>query len=79
MRWFHTGGNFVGLSDATVEVAEEAMAAGHRRGVTISYDPNYRPSLWADRGSADRARELIRYGACRKARSFLMNRIWTLS
>ncbi|MFJ9543758.1 PfkB family carbohydrate kinase [Streptomyces sp. NPDC101225] len=56
VRWFHTGGIFAGLSDTTVEVAEEAMAAAHRHGVTVSYDPNYRPSLWAGRGGADRAR-----------------------
>lgn len=57
-RWFHTGGVFAGLSDTTVDVAEEAMAAARRHGVTVSYDPNYRPSLWDGRGGADRAREV---------------------
>ncbi|MFL5995569.1 MAG: PfkB family carbohydrate kinase [Streptomyces sp.] len=57
VRWFHTGGVFAGLSDTTVDVADEAMAAARRLGVTVSYDPNYRPSLWAGRGGADRARE----------------------
>ncbi|RZU18048.1 sugar kinase [Streptomyces sp. BK239] len=57
VRWFHTGGVFAGLSDTTADVAEEAMAAARRHGVTVSYDPNYRPSLWAGRGGADRARE----------------------
>jgi 2-dehydro-3-deoxygluconokinase len=57
-RWFHTGGIFAGLSDATVEVAEEAMTAARRHGVTVSYDPNYRPSLWAGRGGPERAREV---------------------
>jgi 2-dehydro-3-deoxygluconokinase len=57
VRWFHTGGIFAGLSDTTVEVADEAMRAARRHGVTVSYDPNYRPSLWADRGGAERARE----------------------
>lgn len=56
-RWFHTGGIFAGLSDTTVDVADEAMAAARRHGVTVSYDPNYRPSLWADRGGPERARE----------------------
>ncbi|GAA0672245.1 sugar kinase [Kitasatospora atroaurantiaca] len=55
--WFHTGGIFAGLSDTTVEVADEAMTSARRHGVTVSYDPNYRPSLWAGRGGADRARE----------------------
>ncbi|OQR63385.1 sugar kinase [Streptomyces maremycinicus] len=57
-RWFHTGGIFAGLSDTTAEVADEAMAAARRHGVTVSYDPNYRPSLWDGRGGADRAREI---------------------
>ncbi|MBK6012847.1 sugar kinase [Streptomyces sp. MBT53] len=56
-RWFHTGGIFAGLSDTTVDVADEAMAAARRHGLTVSYDPNYRPSLWADRGGPERARE----------------------
>ncbi|GAA3781658.1 PfkB family carbohydrate kinase [Streptomyces phyllanthi] len=58
VRWFHTGGIFAGLSDTTVEVAEEAMAAARRHGVTVSYDPNYRPSLWAGRGGPEQAREV---------------------
>lgn len=57
-RWFHTGGIFAGLSDTTVDVAEEAMAAARRHGLTVSYDPNYRPSIWADKGGPDRAREV---------------------
>ncbi|SEC22182.1 2-dehydro-3-deoxygluconokinase [Streptomyces sp. 3213] len=57
-RWFHTGGIFAGLSDTTADVADEAMAAARRHGVTVSYDPNYRPSLWDGRGGADRAREI---------------------
>ncbi|MFF5985182.1 PfkB family carbohydrate kinase [Streptomyces olindensis] len=57
VRWFHTGGVFAGLSDTTLDVADEAMAAARRHGVTVSYDPNYRPSVWAGRGGADRARE----------------------
>ncbi|WP_035839607.1 sugar kinase [Kitasatospora azatica] len=58
VRWFHTGGIFAGLSDTTADVADEAMAAARRHGVTVSYDPNYRSSLWADRGGPARAREV---------------------
>ncbi|MFC8675155.1 PfkB family carbohydrate kinase [Streptomyces griseorubiginosus] len=58
VRWFHTGGIFAGLSDTTVDVADEAMTAARRHGVTVSYDPNYRPSLWDGRGGAERAREV---------------------
>ena len=57
VRWFHTGGIFAGLSDTTVDVADEAMAAARRHGVTVSYDPNYRASLWYGRGGPERARE----------------------
>ncbi|MET9730278.1 sugar kinase [Streptomyces sp. NPDC006458] len=57
-RWFHTGGVFAALSDTTADVAEEAMVAARRHGVTVSYDPNYRASLWHGRGGADRAREV---------------------
>jgi 2-dehydro-3-deoxygluconokinase len=45
-RWFHTGGIFCALSESTPRVAREAMEAAHRHGVIVSYDLNYRPSLW---------------------------------
>lgn len=49
-RWFHTGGIFCGLSATTPAVAQEAMEAARRHGVVISYDLNYRESLWKDSG-----------------------------
>lgn len=58
VRWFHTGGIFAGLSDSTAEVAETAMAAAQRHGTVVSYDLNYRPSLWEALGGATRAREV---------------------
>src|SRR5687768_6281996 len=45
-RWFHTGGIFAALSETTPLVAREAMEAAKRHGVIISYDLNYRESLW---------------------------------
>jgi len=59
-RWFHTGGIFAGLSDTTPDVVEEAMAAAKRHGTVVSYDLNYRPSLWKAIGGQDRAREVNR-------------------
>ncbi len=59
-RWFHTGGIFAGLSDTTAAVAREAMEAARRHGVIVSYDLNYRPSLWAGIGGQARAREVNR-------------------
>jgi 2-dehydro-3-deoxygluconokinase len=45
-RWFHTGGVFCALSASTAELAAEAMVAAHRHGTIVSYDLNYRASLW---------------------------------
>lgn len=49
-RWFHTGGIFAGLSDTTPVVARAAMEAARGSGAVVSYDLNYRDSLWAHRG-----------------------------
>jgi 2-dehydro-3-deoxygluconokinase len=59
-RWFHTGGIFCGLSETTPGVALEAVEAAKRHGVTISYDLNYRPSLWKGIGGKSRAQEVNR-------------------
>ena len=59
-RWLHTGGIFCALSETTPLVAEEAMAAARRHGTIISYDLNYRDSLWKSIGGQARAREVNR-------------------
>jgi 2-dehydro-3-deoxygluconokinase len=59
-RWFHTGGIFAGLSESTAEVAREAMVAARRHRTVVSYDLNYRPSLWKGIGGEARAREVNR-------------------
>ena len=59
-RWFHTGGIFSGLSDSTPEVAKEAMIAARESGAIVSYDLNYRGSLWTERGGLDAANEVNR-------------------
>ena len=46
VRWFHTGGIFAGLSAGTADVVVAAMEAARRHGTVVSYDLNYRPSLW---------------------------------
>jgi len=61
VRWFHTGGIFAGLSESTPGVIEEAMAAARKSGTVVSYDLNYRPSLWAGLGGQERAREVNRH------------------
>jgi 2-dehydro-3-deoxygluconokinase len=60
VRWFHTGGIFAALSETTSAVAEEAMKAAKKHGVIVSYDLNYRESLWKSIGGVDRAREVNR-------------------
>ena len=57
-RWFHTGGIFAALSENSAAVAAEAMDAARRHGVKVSYDLNYRPSLWQDIGGLARAQEV---------------------
>ena len=59
-RWFHTGGIFAALSETTPLVAREAMEAARRHRTVVSYDLNYRPSLWKSIGGQKRAQEVNR-------------------
>src|SRR6266487_6836468 len=59
-RWFHTGGIFCALSETTPEVAREAMSSARRHGTMVSYDLNYRESLWKSIGGQDKARTVNR-------------------
>jgi 2-dehydro-3-deoxygluconokinase len=58
VRWFHTGGIFAGLSESTFELTGAAMRAARRYGTVVSYDINYRPSLWRAAGGADAQRRM---------------------
>lgn len=58
VRWLHTGGIYAGLSDSTAETVLAAIEAARRHGTVVSYDLNYRPSLWNDNGGPERAREV---------------------
>ena len=60
VRWFHTGGIFSALSETTPLVAQEAMEAAKRVGSIISYDLNYRASLWKSIGGKAKAQEVNR-------------------
>src|SRR5215211_4122893 len=57
-RWFHTGGIFCALSETTPMVALEAMQAAKKHGTVISYDLNYRESLWKAIGGQAKAQEV---------------------
>jgi 2-dehydro-3-deoxygluconokinase len=60
VRWFHTGGVFCALSPSTPAVARAAMTEARRWGTRISYDLNYRDSLWRSIGGKEAARAVNR-------------------
>lgn len=65
VRWLHTGGIFAALSDTTADVVIEAVKTAKKYGTIVSYDLNYRPSLWKDIGGKEKAqavnREIAKY------------------
>jgi 2-dehydro-3-deoxygluconokinase len=60
VRWFHAGGIFCALSEGTPEIAIAAMKAARKHGTIVSYDLNYRDSLWKSIGGKKRAQEVNR-------------------
>jgi 2-dehydro-3-deoxygluconokinase len=58
VRWFHTGGIFAALSETTPEVVIEAVKAAKKYNTIVSYDLNYRPSLWNYIGGNKKAQEV---------------------
>ena len=60
VRWFHTGGIFAALSETTPDVVIEAVTIAKKYGTIVSYDLNYRPSLWKSIGGKDKAQEVNR-------------------
>lgn len=57
-RWFHTGGIFAALSESTPDVVLEAVQTAKKYGTIVSYDLNYRPSLWKTIGGQVKAQEV---------------------
>jgi 2-dehydro-3-deoxygluconokinase len=60
VRWFHCGGIFAALSASTADITIEAMEAAKAAGTVVSYDLNFRPSLWKSQGGAARAVQVNR-------------------
>lgn len=60
VRWLHTGGIFAALSETTSQLVIEAVQKAHQHGTIVSYDLNYRPSLWKSIGGQKRAQEVNR-------------------
>jgi 2-dehydro-3-deoxygluconokinase len=59
-KWFHSGGIFAALSASTAEVAAEALDAARRHATPVSYDLNFRDSLWKSIGGKPKAQEVNR-------------------
>ena len=60
VRWLHTGGIFAALSETTAATALAAIRAARRHGVVVSYDLNYRASLWSSHPDPDAAQRVNR-------------------
>lgn len=60
VRWFHTGGIYAALSDEAAATAETAMRIASSYGTVVSYDLNFRPSLWEAYGGSERAQQVNR-------------------
>ncbi len=60
VRWLHTGGIYAALSEAAADNAAAAMSSARRHGTVVSYDLNYRASLWEQFGGRTRAQEVNR-------------------
>lgn len=60
VRWFHTGGIFAALASNTAETVMEAVEVAHKHGTIVSYDLNYRASLWKSQGGQEQARKVNR-------------------
>ena len=60
VRWLHTGGIFAALSESTSRLVIEAVQKARQHGVIVSFDLNYRPSLWKSFGGQARAQEVNR-------------------
>ena len=59
-RWLHTGGIFAALSSSSASVAKAAIQAARSAGTVVSYDLNYRESLWKGIGGKTKAQEVNR-------------------
>lgn len=58
VRWLHTGGIYAALSENSAAVVLEAVKAAKKYGTVVSYDLNYRASLWKGIGGQEKAQEV---------------------
>ena len=55
VRWLHCGGIYAALSATAADLTIEAIQAARAAGTVVSYDLNFRASLWKSQGGAARA------------------------
>ena len=60
VRWLHTGGIFAALAPNTSEAVIEAVECARKHGTIVSYDLNYRASLWKSQGGKEGAQRINR-------------------
>ena len=60
VRWLHTGGIYAALSQQSGETVLEAIKTAKKYGTIVSYDLNYRPSMWNAIGGKEKAQEINR-------------------
>lgn len=60
VRWLHTGGVYAALSETSCETIIEAIKTAKKYGTIVSYDLNYRPSMWSAIGGQEKAQEVNR-------------------
>lgn len=58
VRWLHTGGIYAALSEQSSKTVVEAIRTAKKYGTVVSYDLNYRPSMWSAIGGIEKAREV---------------------
>ena len=58
VRWLHTGGIYAALSEQSCETVIEVIKTAKKYGTVVSYDLNYRPSMWSAIGGKEKAQEV---------------------
>jgi 2-dehydro-3-deoxygluconokinase len=60
-RLFHTTGITAALSERSAYEVRAALEAAHERGITVSYDLNYRARLWSEARAREVQEPLMRF------------------
>ena len=58
VRWLHTGGIYAALSEQSCETVLAAIKTAKKHGTVVSYDLNYRPSMWSAIGGKEKAQDV---------------------